>query len=249
MITQPKRSSSGPSPELAQAKWTKIAFIDEPEDNRALLPGQIKRWTGGDSFFARFCNQDGGKIEVTYKTVLTCNKIPLFPAVEKSLVNRVGVLPYDSTWVDCPPETVEEQYKQRKFRKDPQFENQIPGMAAAFLWVATQYYPKYMEEGLKAPQAVKTRTEEYWTSSDVYGKFISACLTKSKDEKSFITTVQVNRVFGNWFSIAYPSKKERPDMDTLIVEISNRLKTQPITSCWYGWRIVYDAGDNSSPFG
>jgi hypothetical protein len=37
MITQTRNSNSGPSPELAQAKWSKIAFIDEPEDNRPLF--------------------------------------------------------------------------------------------------------------------------------------------------------------------------------------------------------------------
>ncbi len=41
----------------------------------------------------------------------------------------------------------------------------------AAAWIFTQYYPKYVNEGLEVPNIVKVHTEEYWKNNDVYGNY------------------------------------------------------------------------------
>jgi len=245
MVTQAARSSSGPTPELAQAKWAKIAFIDEPEENRPLLAGRIKRMTGGDSYFARNCNEDGGKITSTFKLVLTCNDVPSFPKKEKALTSRVGIFPHISTWIHNPPEDPEEQMKQRLFKMDTRFEATIKPMAPAFLWLCTKYYGAYIREGLKAPEIVRTRTMEYWASSDVFGKFVSSCMVALEDKNLFVTTNQVGAVFKDWLMFAFPSMKPH-NFDTIVKEMSVRLGP-PKDNIWAGYRLNFVKTEKSVP--
>ena len=109
------RSSSGPNPELAQAKGARIAVLSEPDEEEKMSGGVIKRYTGGDRFFARMCNQNGNSIEALFKTILMCNDIPVVLAGGQAMVNRLSALPFLSKWVENPPESEEEQRQRKLF--------------------------------------------------------------------------------------------------------------------------------------
>ena len=180
LLTGKAGSSSGPNPELAQSRGAHIAVLAEPDEEEKMKGGTIKRYTGGDRFFARMCNENGGSIEAMFKTILMCNDIPPIPSGGQAVRNRLSALPFLSKWVENPPETEEEQKKQRRFLLDPFFEDNIPSLAPAFMFLLVQYYPIYIREGIIDPQIVKDTTEQYWRENDPYQNFHEEMVVEAK---------------------------------------------------------------------
>lgn len=210
-ITQGRQRSSGPNPELARAKSAKIAIMQEPEDEDVLKGGIVKDATGGEPFFARFLNDNGGEIKNTFKLILMCNKIPCFTNPGKALKNRVRIFPFLSTWVDEAPLDPKEQRKQRLFQKDGHFEDRIKYLMPAFLWILKEYYPIYATEKLTDPKIIKEHTDQYWKDNDVYEQWINdrICGAKTEtgepDERASLTLTQMYNDFKQFFHENYPS--------------------------------------------
>lgn len=213
-ISGKETHSSAPTPELAQTKGAHIAIMAEPDEKEDLKGGKIKRLTGGDRFFGRFLNQNGGSIENTIKAILMCNAIPPIPTGGQAMESRMEVMPYLSRWVKNAPATEDEQFAQRLFPLDPHFERHIPTLAPAFMWILVNYYPKYAAEGLITPKIVKDYTEQYWRDNDTYKLFIEDSIIVAKtrgpegqdqiDPNFTLTSGDIFKEFKTWFRDNYP---------------------------------------------
>lgn len=205
-------TGGGPAPHLARAAWARIIFIDEPEDNVDLNKGAIKRYTGGDSFFVRFLNENGGDIKALYKLIMVCNLVPCIPAADKAIKNRVKLIPFLSVFESDAPETEEEQIKQKRFKMDPFFEDRIPNLAPAFLWIMAQYYTAFFDEGLEEPAIVTESTTAYWNANDEYCQYTVDCITHALkpngevDTDACVTQDAIFESFKSWFIAALPKK-------------------------------------------
>lgn len=210
-ITQGRQRSSGPNPEMARAKSAKIAIMQEPEDEDVLKGGIVKDTTGGEPFFARFLNDNGGEIKNTFKLILMCNQIPTFTNPGKALKNRVRIFPFLSTWVENAPLDPDEQHKQRVFQKDDHFEDRIKYLMPAFLWLLKEYYPIYAREKLIDPPVIAEHTSRYWKENDVYEQYISDRICQAKTEtgeidgRCALTLTQIFNDFKLFFHENYPS--------------------------------------------
>ena len=251
MLSEKAMNASGPTPQLARAKATRVAFLDEPEDDIPMHKGTIKRYTGGDSFFARLLQDNGGDVEATFKMILMCNKVPIIPNADKAIKNRTRLFPFMSTWVDDPPADTEEQYRQRRFRKDPTFERRIPIMAPSFLWLMTYYYPYYVAEGLNDPPIVTETTEAYWRDNDVYAQFAADTIQevyveapngegKLRDSGARVTLSEIYAEFKVWFRDAFPGTKV-PERTVVRTELSTRWGRMN-GNAWHGIRIMTNDG-------
>ncbi len=235
LLTGKARASSSPSPELAQAAGSHIAFVAETENDEKLREGSTKRFTGGDRFFARMLHENGGSIESSFKLIITCNKIPEFTSISKALKNRFVYIPFLSIWVDDPPENQEEQIKQRKFKKDPFFENQLPELAIAAAWVMVQYYTKYKTEKFTVPKIVEEYTTQHWIENDPIDNFISENIEdvyiinqyneKIRDETKTLSATELYTRFTKWYKINYPGVSIM-DQPTFKQHIINRYGNQ-----------------------
>ena len=176
LLTGKRTQSSAPMPELAQAKSARQAFLQEPESEESIKAGLVKELTGGDTFFARSLFSNGAKIKPSFCVCLMTNKIPPIPNSGRAIRNRLRIIPFMSTWVDDAPQNEEEQFAQRKFKKDPLFEEAISKMAPAFLFMLTRYFTKYMTEKLAVPKIVDDVTNSFWMENDVYQNFLSECV-------------------------------------------------------------------------
>jgi phage/plasmid-associated DNA primase len=242
-VTGRNANAAGATPQLARAKATRVAFMDEPEDDVPMNKGIIKKWVGGDSFFARFLHDNGGDTAVTFKLVLTCNKVPIIPNADRAIKNRTRLFPFMSTWLkEGYPEDEMEQLRQRKFKMNPFFERDIPVMAPAFLWIMAQYYPYYSTEGLQDPAIVTETTEAYWRDNDVYAQFaadtIQEVYTESgdRDAGARVTLSEVYAEFKTWFKDAFPSTKP-PERAIVKSELSARWGRMH-GNAWHGIRII-----------
>lgn len=231
LFTQKSGSSGAASPEVAQARDALAAWLQEPEDDDEIKNGTLKRFTGGDRVFARFLNENGSSMNLTIKVLLVCNRIPRIPNCDKATQERFRYVPFLSEWVDNPPDTLEEMYAQRKFKKDPHFEARIPRLASAVLWCMVQWVSDYYENGLDQPEIVTQYTEEYWSHNDMYRIFGEECIQpvycrneqgeEVQDVSCHMTTNEVWKEFRAWYDDVYPGSKI-PKRETVLSELSRR---------------------------
>jgi phage/plasmid-associated DNA primase len=246
LLSEKAMNSSGPTPQLARAKSTRIAFLDEPEDDVAMHKGTIKRYTGGDSFFARKLHDDGNDVQATFKMILMCNKVPLIANADRAVKNRTKIFPFMSNWVDSPPATEEEQMAQRKFKKDPRFEQRIPVLAPAFLWLMAHYFPRYCTEGLTDPVIVKETTETYWRDNDIYAQFAGDMIKEvftekgDRDPTARATLAEIYTEFKVWFKDTFPQMKI-PERPIVRAELCSRWGKM-LGNAWHGIRILANDG-------
>lgn len=235
------QKGNGPTPELAQAKGARGGISDELEEEEILKTGFLKRITGGDTFFARKCNEDGGKITPTFKFILVCNKVPKMNSVQKAIKNRFIILPFLSTWSDDAPEDEAEQYETKHFKKDMFFEKQLSGFAPAILWIFAQKYIDYLREGLKIPQVIRDYTKAYWDDVDIYEIFRSEFVgiaykdsaKKVQDKEAKVTVQKLYTEFKIWFKHEY-ERVEIPDKRSFKLELTKIYGKPAEGKYWYG---------------
>lgn len=256
-ILQTKRGGSGPSPEMAQLKGARIATIPEGDAQAPLSGNKIKMLTGNDEFFARMCREDGGAIKAMMKVIMQCNDIPTVPDIDAAVLMRFLIIPFLSQWVNAKdaPATVEEQYKQRKFPMDPNFErDRVPLLAEGLLWLMVHDYQHYKQGGLVAPEIVKQYTANHWKTVDVYRLFIAENLAMAYvgdpsenkvDMNAYLTATIMYPTFKLWYKNNCPSSQV-PDAARFKTEMlrSERLGQTNTKSRWVGVRI--SSGSSSS---
>lgn len=213
MITGKRTQSSNATPELARAKGKHVMIIQETdEDTEKFRKGVAKELSGNDSVYGRGLYKDGEEFIPMFKLVIVCNKVPCFVGNDSAIKDRISLIPFLSTWTDDAPDNEEEQFKQRLFKKDPHFEIKIPLLAPAFLWLLTQYYPKYISEGIKKPNIVIKYTENYWKDQDYYQRYIEERIRfvysdqdeTDPDESIAISFANLYRDFKIWFGENVP---------------------------------------------
>lgn len=233
---------SGPNPELAQLKGTRVACLQETDTEVPMKTAVIKRLTGGDSMFARNCCDNGGKMELTFKTVLQCNQIPSPNSVDTAVVNRLTFLPFHSTWVKDPPATIEEQFKTRCFKMVNDFEIEIKDMCKAFLWWLVELYPRYAKEGIETPKSVIEFSDKYWKGADPFIRFFDEMVVKvmkgdQKDPNVSFSLSEFNTAFRSWFEGFYGrDTRTIPGVVTLEQRLLKHLDAG-INKRWYGYQI------------
>jgi len=215
-----KMGTSGPSPELAQCEDAAVAFTSEPDSDESWKGARIKRITGGDSFYARSCGEDGGTIESTFKYILVLNIVPDINGMDEATKNRFMMIPFEGRWLkpeeeELTPlaETFEEQIKEKRYRMDPRFEENIPRLAGALNWLCIQNYERYLKEGLVRPNYIKKFMEEYWSKNDPFNAFIDENLEVPKkedgltDDNKYITATDIYPKYRSWYKQNYPNFK------------------------------------------
>lgn len=241
-LTEKRSGSGSANPALARVKNRRAVIGQETEEEENMKKGFIKEMTGGDSFFQRGLYSEGGDIVSTFTLFLQCNKIPSFHNADRAITKRTSIFPFDSTWVADPPADPEEQFRTRTFGIDPQFEKKIPGMAPALLWIMVQYYPHFVNEGLKEPQSVIERTKKYWRENDIYAEFTQDCIRPVLDANGQpspydkVSLHEVYTAFRKWYRDTYPSARmlDRSIVRSNLVASWGNLRQ----NFWFGIKIV-----------
>ena len=227
VLSEKSANSGNASPQMARAAATRGCFLDEADDMVQLNKAAIKRMTGGDRFYCRKLHDNGDDVELTFKTIMSTNEVPAIPT-EKAIKNRVRIMPFLNQWVDDIKAYPPEKNKQF-FQKNVDFEQEIPSLAAPFLWILTQYYHKYAIEGLKTPDIVVEYTDNYWRENDYLGLFISEMIQevyvndelKTRDSHAILTLNELNEAFRFWYKKCYPNRAV-PDRDVIRNELNRR---------------------------
>lgn len=207
-VTGRNNNAGNASPHLARAKSVRLGFMDEAADDVPMHKETIKRVVGGDSFYTRKLHDNGGDIEVFFKLILSCNKVPIIPKADTAIKNRVKIFPFLGTWTTDPSKLGEPNtYELRE-----NFEDDIPDMVPAFMWILVQHYPIYNVEKLKDPEIVTKHTEDYWRDNDVYAQFAGDCVVVTNDKNSKVSFAEMYAKFRIWWKDSFDGVKvpEKP---------------------------------------
>jgi phage/plasmid-associated DNA primase len=242
VVTQKARGRGNASPELALAEFAKIAWLVEPGDDDAINNGPLKKMTGGDEMYARRLHSNGGIFVPMYTLFMMCNKIPTIPGADKATMKRFRSVPCLSTWSNEAPDSLEEQYEQRHFKIDTNFESSIPQIAPGALWYFVENYSEYCRKGLAEPEIITQHTEEYWENNDIYKLFSRECTEMVCNEKGLPDTnisLSLNQVydeFTEWFDHNYP-RQGCPERSSVKYELEQSFRWGPMKDhLWYGRR-------------
>ena len=237
------RSGDGPSPSLARIRGTRMQFYEELETERGVISsGFIKRATGNDTFFARRLHENGGEIDPLNKTVMVCNLVPQFSTFDQATKERVYIMPFGSRWVENPPASAAEQKQTRTFKRDRQFNSQIPEYAVALLWLMINWYPRYMQDGLPKPVAVTNVNEKYWADCDYYYRFREDNMHRyllpdgTADRKFTLEANTAYAEFKKWFKMGFQNNK-MPNIQVFKNGMKEKLGDLE-GGRWIGWGLL-----------
>lgn len=248
------RSGARASQQKALARWAKIAWAQEPDEDATFKNGILKELTGMDKIFANLLYDNGINFDVMFTLLVVANKIPIIPGADKAIINRFRAIPFLSTWIFNAPKSEEEQFATRTFQIDRNFSDQIYSMAPAMLWVLVQTVAQYKREGLPEPLLVKQATETYWEEHDIYRHFQRDCIEEAIDKSlkstsnlkginknSKLTVSEVYNSFRFWLRDTYPNIKAI-DQPSMSYELKQRWG-KTIEGQWAGIRLKQSAAD------
>lgn len=230
-------NGSGPSPQLARAKGTRIVFLDEPNASSTLRANIIKKLTGGDSFFGRGMRKNGGDIESMFKTIMICNQVPGIDLPDKPTKERAKIFPFETVFDKDAPDDPAEQIRRKHYKADPFYESRLESLISAFLWILVAYYPLYVIEGLDDPESVIEASREYWSANDPFEQFIVDEIIRTGDPEDKVPHKLILENFNKWFKRTNPTIKEIPSNATLKEQLGQKLGKKLRGLSWTGIKI------------
>lgn len=207
-FTGKKTATGCANPELSRAAPpVRHVTMEEPDADEQLNIGELKKLSGGDSYWARDLFEKGKSTrEVFPMFTLTfiCNKLPKLKYSDKATWSRIRVIPFESTFVppeeECPV-TFEEQLRQKRFPMDRDFKVKIPGMVQAFAWYLLKWRQNLTVR--LEPEKVKEATAIYRKQNDIYRQFIEECIIDH--DASYLSLVELYNQFKEWFRESFPN--------------------------------------------
>ena len=233
LIIGKRTQASAACPELARTgNGVRWAVLQEPDQKDVINIGILKELSGNDTFFARGLYKEGSEITPMFKLTLICNEPPKLPYSDKAAWNRIRVIPFETTFTDEAPSSIEEQIEQKKFPKDPHFAEKLDGMTTAFAWVLLQHRKQIKKR--TEPEKVLLATANYKRKNDIYRQFVEEIIIE--DDGSIITLIELYSQFKEWFKDSMPNHS---------VPVKNEVKEYFVKSWgemarggkWSGYRV------------
>ena len=163
--TLSRRSNDGasPSPDTARLKGARLVNMPEPEKGLELNISLVKQLTGGDTYTARFLNENPIEFTPEFKIIVSTNHLPRTSDDSVFLSDRIKLIPFERHFT---PEEQDTGLKNLFRKKD--------SMSGIFNWLV-EGYRLLINEGLSMPYKVKTAINEYRQEADVIGTFLCEC--------------------------------------------------------------------------
>jgi P4 family phage/plasmid primase-like protien len=249
-FTGKKASNGAANPELSRAAPpVRHATMEEPDADEQLNIGELKKLSGGDSYWARDLFETGKNTKEVFpmfSLTFICNKLPKLRHSDKATWNRIRVIPFESTFVDSSqdcPETIEEQLVQKRFPMDKTFASKIPSLVEPFAWYLLEWRKNV--KTIHEPEKVKHATMLYQKQNDIFRQFISEIL--QENECGVISITIIYTEFKDWFregfsNMPLPNKNDVKDYFEKIWGDSKSGK-------WKGWSIKSDIADDDKNAG
>lgn len=236
MVTGKKVGNGSANADLARAgNGVRWAVMEEPDGDEQINNGVFKTLSGGDTQYARDLFQKGSDVReliLLFKLIFICNKLPRFKNSDKATWNRVRVIPFESTFTNDCPDTIEEQNLQKRFPRDKRFKDKLPRLVEAFAWVLIEH--RKTVKNIIEPEKVLSATASYRSQNDVYRQFCNELVIEDKSAQ--ITALELYSQFKDWFKEGFPhhSVPTKNDMEEYFKVIWGN---HDASKTWKGYRF------------
>ncbi len=147
--------------DIARLRGARLVTAVEIGEGKRLNEELVKRLTGQDTLTARFLHGEFFDFQATFKLFVACNHLPQIRGQELAIWRRIKLIPFTVTI----PEHEQDKELPAKLRAE------LPGILR---W-AVHGCLDWQREGLGTPQEVRAATDDYRTSMDVLGEFLTEC--------------------------------------------------------------------------
>jgi P4 family phage/plasmid primase-like protien len=245
LITGQRTQSSQATPELSGIRGVRFCVLQEPNKKDGMNIGILKELTGNDLIYTRGLFKEAEEVRPMFKLCLICNGLPVLPSDDPATWDRIRVLPHESCFpkdVDRfpVPKSIEEQFKMKRFPRDPFFSEKLPKMKTAFMWMMFETYKKIKAEGrMPEPEKVRNATSIYRKNNDIFLHFILERIVVDKeDEKATMSVVETYNAFKTWFEDSYPNiKNKMPSKEDMKVDLIHKWGDLSKSHKWVGYRL------------
>lgn len=239
-LTSKRNGSSNAAPELSRTKGKRIAIAQEPDEKQdgPVNVGKLKELAGNDSQYLRGLYEEGEEMQIFFKILWVANKLPNVITGDIAFWERVRVLPFESKFVDpseCK-ESFEEQLKERRFPKDPEFYDKVRDLKVVFMWKIIQVWHRVQQNGYTPdPEKVRAETKSYQDSNDTVLQFITDKV--ELDEKGIISLDEFHTEYVYWLKDNCAPKDRPLDDKKRLKEILKNKWGVPTDNKWIGKKI------------
>lgn len=193
ILTRKRGGSSNATPELADKNGVRMGIMQEPEEDDTLYVSFLKQLSGEDDLNARPLYRPIFTYLPQFKLIMICNVLPTIKATDNGTWRRITVIPFDSEFVDFPPE------KPNQFPRDNDMSKKMKEWHIPFMWLLLhKYYPLWLE-GNHPPSEVEIKTDQYKRSCDMYRDFIASYCDITKSDNDKIQIDDMFQAFKEWF--------------------------------------------------
>lgn len=221
-FTSSPKDANSATPVTASLKGVRAVWAEEAEDNKPIQAGPFKKRTGKDKASTRQLFQEQMNMIMQATFIGIGNDIPPFTNCGLPVKERLVIVPIRSQRASDAKDDIEEQYKEKKFKRDNFFDQDIEYFGAVGLWLLVHYYGKYVKYGLRPyPAPMQKHTDRYWDDKDKYYRFTKDMIQETKNDKDMLNIDELYEVFKEWHERMYP-KTRIPNNDELRRELRNR---------------------------
>lgn len=171
--------------EIANLYGKRLVVAQETKPGMRLRIDLVKMMTGERQVTGRFMRQDNFTFNLTHKTILMTNNLPIIDDTSDSIWDRVHLLEWN---VRIPDDQVDIHLTERLKREWPGILNWM--LVGCRHWQEDAYK-------LLQPEAVKKATKTYRTESDPLSEFVAECCIL--DNENLLTPVKILRAsYNKW---------------------------------------------------
>jgi len=219
LITAKRTSSSAATPELAQTKGARLAYLQEPDTKTKINVGLMKELTGGDKIQARALYHDPIEFKPQFKMVLCCNDKPELPPHDEGTWRRIRNTEFISKFTYDPNINNPLEWK-----IDLQISERFDDWKETFLGVLVHYHKKYKKVSpLKAPDEIIQFTQSYRATNEHFKDFVNQKIEEDENE-TYLSIEKIYIAYKQWYqdNHADNNMKKRKDLQRYLDDTYNK---------------------------
>jgi putative DNA primase/helicase len=172
--------------DLAGLRGARLVSAVETEEGRRWAESKIKILTGGDPIKARFMRQDYFEFLPQFKLWIAGNHKPHLRSVDEAIRRRLHLIPFTVT---IPPA-----------ERDKHLADKLRAEWPGILHWMIRGCLAWQRQGLAAPPAVRSATENYFANEDAVGTWIDEKCKRQLD--GWTTTKELFQCWREWAEAA-----------------------------------------------
>jgi putative DNA primase/helicase len=175
--------------DLAGLRGARLVTAIETEEGRRWAESKIKALTGGDQISARFMRQDFFEYVPQFKLLIAGNHKPGLRSIDEAIRRRFHLIPFTVT---IPPDERDDTLTER-------LREEWPGILA---WMIDGC-AKWLEQGLRPPEAVTAATAAYLEAQDAISAWMDECIERvPRDPTAWVSAKELFESWSAWATAA-----------------------------------------------